>query len=98
MRGTEFAAVLYMLLGSAKLVGLEPRDYLQAAAENALTAQLPLLMATTDSCRTRNRCAIMRSPAGSVAAAGRTLAPYMAFFLVCRDGSPPVPRCIPSRT
>ena len=43
MRGTEVAAILYTLLESAKLAGVEPRDYLRAAAENALTAQPELL-------------------------------------------------------
>jgi hypothetical protein len=43
VRGTEVAAVLYSLLESAKLAGVEPRDYLRAAAEAALTGQPPLL-------------------------------------------------------
>lgn len=43
VRGTEVAAVLYSLLESAKLVGVEPRNYLRAAAEYALTAQPALL-------------------------------------------------------
>jgi predicted esterase len=37
------AAVLYTLLESAKLAGIEPHDYLRAAAEAALTGQPPLL-------------------------------------------------------
>ncbi|MDB4987213.1 MAG: hypothetical protein JWN04_2391, partial [Myxococcaceae bacterium] len=40
VRGTEVAAVLYTLLESA---GVEPRDYLHAAAEAALTGKPPLL-------------------------------------------------------
>ena len=43
VRGTEVAAVLYTLLESAKLAGVEPRDYLRAAAEAALAGQPPLL-------------------------------------------------------
>ena len=43
VRGTEVAAVFYTLLESAKLVGVEPRDYLRAAAENAVTAAPALL-------------------------------------------------------
>jgi transposase len=46
VRGTEVAAVLYTLLESAKLVSVEPRDYLarrSAAAEAALTDKPALL-------------------------------------------------------
>ncbi|MDB4988300.1 MAG: hypothetical protein JWN04_3478 [Myxococcaceae bacterium] len=43
VRGTEVAGVLYTLLESAKLAGVEPRDYLHAAAEAALTGTPPLL-------------------------------------------------------
>ncbi|MDB4973606.1 MAG: hypothetical protein JWN48_1947 [Myxococcaceae bacterium] len=39
----EVAAVLYTLLGSAKLARLEPRSYLRAAAEAALCGREPLL-------------------------------------------------------
>ena len=42
-RGTEVAAVLYTLLESAKLAGVEPRAYVRAAAEAALTGGPPLL-------------------------------------------------------
>ncbi|MDB4987225.1 MAG: hypothetical protein JWN04_2403 [Myxococcaceae bacterium] len=43
VRGTEVAGVLYTLLESAKLAGVEPRAYLRAAAEAALTGRPPLL-------------------------------------------------------
>ena len=43
VRGTEVAAVLYALLESAKLAGVEPRAYLRAGAEAALTGEPPLL-------------------------------------------------------
>ena len=43
VRGTEAAAVLYTLLESAKLARVEPRSYLRAAAEAALTGRPPLL-------------------------------------------------------
>ena len=43
VRGTEVAAVLYTLLESAKLAGVEPRDYLRAAAVAELMGQPPLL-------------------------------------------------------
>jgi hypothetical protein len=43
VRGTEVAATLYSLLERAKLAGVEPRDYLRAAAEAALTGKPPLL-------------------------------------------------------
>jgi hypothetical protein len=36
-RGTEVAAVLYSLVESAKLVGVEPAAYLEAAVQAALT-------------------------------------------------------------
>jgi hypothetical protein len=44
-RGTEVAAVLYTLIESAKLAGVEPADYLRRAADAALTDPhaLPLL-------------------------------------------------------
>jgi len=42
-RGTEVAAVLYSLIESAKLVGLEPADYLRRAAEAALAGNEPPL-------------------------------------------------------
>lgn len=42
-RGTEVAAAFYSLIESAKLVGVEPKAYLRAAAVAALTAQPPLL-------------------------------------------------------
>ena len=34
-RGTEVAAVFYTVLESAKLCGINPRDYLRIAAESA---------------------------------------------------------------
>ena len=43
VRGTEVAALFYTLLESAKLCGVEPRAYLRAAAEAALTGEPPLL-------------------------------------------------------
>jgi transposase len=43
VRGTEVAAVLYTLLESAKLARVEPRAYLRAAAEAAITGRTPLL-------------------------------------------------------
>jgi hypothetical protein len=43
VRGTEVAAVLYTLLESAKLARVEPRGYLRAAAEAAITGKPPLL-------------------------------------------------------
>ena len=43
VRRHEVAAVLYTLLESVKLVGVEPRDYLRAAAKNALTDKPTLL-------------------------------------------------------
>jgi hypothetical protein len=41
--GTEVAAALYTPLESAKLSRVEPRSYLRAAAEAAITAKPPLL-------------------------------------------------------
>jgi len=42
-RGTEAAAILYTFVESAKLVGLDPRDYLRRAAEAAIDgANIPL--------------------------------------------------------
>ncbi|MDB4987436.1 MAG: hypothetical protein JWN04_2614, partial [Myxococcaceae bacterium] len=43
VRGTEVAAVFYTLIESAKRAGVEPRAYLRAAAEAALTGKPPLL-------------------------------------------------------
>ena len=43
VRGTEVTAVLYTLLESAKLARVEPRSYLRAAADAALTGRPPLL-------------------------------------------------------
>ncbi|MDB4984823.1 MAG: hypothetical protein JWN04_1 [Myxococcaceae bacterium] len=43
VRGTEVASVLYTLIETAKLSGVEPRDYLRAAVEAALTGKPPLL-------------------------------------------------------
>ena len=43
MRGTEVAAVLYTLLESAKLAGVEPRAYLRTASEAAPTGGPPQL-------------------------------------------------------
>jgi transposase len=42
-RGTEVAAVLYTLIESAKLAGVEPAAYLQRAAEIALAGGAPPL-------------------------------------------------------
>ena len=43
-RGTEVAAVFYSLIETAKLVGVEPADYLRRAAEGALAgAAVPLI-------------------------------------------------------
>ena len=42
-RGTEVAAILYSLVESAKLNGLDPRDYLRTAVHAALRGeQIPL--------------------------------------------------------
>jgi transposase len=43
VRDAEVAAVFYTVLESAKLAGAEPRNYLRAAAEAALTGRPPLL-------------------------------------------------------
>ena len=42
-RGTEVAAVFYSLIETAKLLGVEPSDYLRRAAEAALAGAEPLL-------------------------------------------------------
>jgi transposase len=42
-RGTEVAAILYSLLESAKLCGVEPKAYLRAAVQAALNGESPLL-------------------------------------------------------
>jgi len=42
-RGTEVAAILYSLLESAKLCGVDPKAYLRAAALAALNGEPPLL-------------------------------------------------------
>jgi transposase len=42
-RGTEVAALFYTMIESAKLNGLDPKAYLRAAAEAALTGKPPLL-------------------------------------------------------
>ncbi len=42
-RGTEVAAVFYTLIETAKLLGIEPGDYLRRAAEAALAGAEPLL-------------------------------------------------------
>lgn len=42
-RGTEVAAILYSLLESAKLCGVEPKAYLRAAVLAALNGDSPLL-------------------------------------------------------
>ena len=42
-RGTEVAAVFYTLVETAKLLGIEPGDYLRRAAEAALADAEPLL-------------------------------------------------------
>jgi transposase len=42
-RGTEVAAILYSLLESAKLCGVEPKAYLRAAVLAALNGEPPLL-------------------------------------------------------
>ena len=42
-RGTEVAAVFYTLIETAKLLGVEPGDYLHRAAEAALAGAEPLL-------------------------------------------------------
>ena len=44
-RGTEVAAVLYSLLGTAKLCGVEPASYLKAAAEQDLKKPGTVLLA-----------------------------------------------------
>ncbi len=49
-RGTEVAALLYSLIESAKLVGIDPKEYLNAATQAALTGQaipLPHTLAAT---------------------------------------------------
>jgi hypothetical protein len=74
VRGTEVAAVFYTLLESAKLVGVEPRDYLRAAAENALTDK-PALMPHGYREQLRAARAVSWSweaPASNVAAPGPT--------------------------
>ncbi len=43
VRSTEVAALLYTLLESARLAGVEPRAYLRATAEAALRGDAPLL-------------------------------------------------------
>ncbi len=43
VRGTEVAALFYTLLESAKLAGVEPHEYLMAAAKAALAGEPPLL-------------------------------------------------------
>jgi len=42
-RGTEVAAVFYSLIESAKLVGIEPAEYLRRAAEAALAGGEPVI-------------------------------------------------------
>lgn len=43
MRGTEVAALFYSLIESAKIVGVDPRAYLQKATSAALSgAEFPL--------------------------------------------------------
>ena len=42
-RGTEVAAVFYSLIESAKLVGVEPAEYLRRAAEAALAGGEPIV-------------------------------------------------------
>lgn len=42
-RGTEVAAVFYSLIESAKLVGIDPAEYLRRAAEAALAGDEPII-------------------------------------------------------
>lgn len=42
-RGTEVAAIFYSLIESAKLVGVEPAEYLRRAADAALAGDAPII-------------------------------------------------------
>jgi len=42
-RGTELAAVFYSLIECAKLVGVEPAEYLRRAADAALAGGAPIV-------------------------------------------------------